>query len=101
MPPGELPRSIPVGSNVPTVPGASIPGKAALPVGKDIAEPRSSVPCDGAAAPQLPEERAGKVPAGHSWPLPPAASSQCGGLTTIGGGAFTPSKPAVTSPFAI
>merc|ERR1712008_128584 len=63
MPPGELPRSIPVGSNVPTVPGASIPGKAALPVGKDIAEPRSSVPCDEAAAPQLPEERTGRSPA--------------------------------------
>merc|ERR1740123_2029779 len=72
MPPGELPRSVPVRSNVPTVPGASIPGTLLL--GKDIAiaKPCSNAPCNGAAAAQLPEERAGKVPAGYSWPLPPA-----------------------------
>merc|ERR1712032_1461959 len=63
--------SILVGSKVPTVPGASIPGIVTLLLGKDIVES-----C-GTAAPQLPEEGAGglqgRVPAGHNWPLPAAS----------------------------
>jgi len=100
LPPGEPPRSIPVGSNMPTVPGANMPGKATLLEGKHIAASCSNVPCDGTAPPQLPTEKAGNVPAGHNWPLP-ATSSHCGGLTTVGAAAFAPRKPAVSSPFAV
>merc|ERR1719362_2621063 len=99
-------------------PGACMPGKATLLVGKDgvgscsewITQRRallftrvscSKVAC-GAAAPNWLEAKEGRVPTGGSWPLP-AVSSQFGGLTTagaIGDIALAPNRPAPTSPFA-
>lgn len=101
FPPGGLPRSIPVESNVPMAPGACMPRKATLLVGKDGVGSCSKVAC-GAAAPNWLEAKEGRVPTGGSWPLP-AVSSQFGGLTTagaIGDIALAPNRPAPTSPFA-